>query len=110
MIDSFGQDEISYEENLMLDYRQIDAKHAAEYADYMQQFRTSDTKYRDNMADTLASFSQSSEPYSRCCGRWKSVYCIAAFVLSTWYRLRYFLWKKEIAVPGAGAQPNCRWE
>lgn len=56
MIDSFGQDEISYEENLMLDYRQIDAKHAAEYADYMQQFRTSDTKYRDNMADTLTSF------------------------------------------------------
>ena len=35
MIESFGQDEISYEENLMLDYRQIDAKNAAEYADYM---------------------------------------------------------------------------
>lgn len=56
MIESFGQDEISYEENLMLDYRQIDAKNAAEYADYMQQFRSSDTKYQDNMADTLASF------------------------------------------------------
>lgn len=56
LIASFGQDEIGYEENLMLDYRQIDAKHAAEYADYMQQFRSSDTKYQDNMADTLASF------------------------------------------------------
>ena len=42
LIASFGQDEIGYEENLMLDYRQIDAKHAAEYADYMQQFRSSD--------------------------------------------------------------------
>lgn len=47
---------VAYEESLMLDYTQITTDKAAEYADYISQFREADSAYTDNMLETLKEF------------------------------------------------------
>lgn len=56
MISDYGQDKIAYEDNLLLDYTQINTDSAAQYADYIRQFHEADSFFTDNMLDTLDTF------------------------------------------------------
>ena len=56
MMQYYSEDNISYSDFLMLDYRQIDTENASLYDGYMEQFKDADKLYNDNIRDTLDSF------------------------------------------------------
>lgn len=56
LIADYGQESLGYEDSLMLNYLQINTDNAADYADYMRQFRDADSYYMDNILDTLEQF------------------------------------------------------
>lgn len=49
-------DTVNYEVSILLDYTQITTDTAAEYADYIRQFREADYAYTDNILKTLEDF------------------------------------------------------
>ncbi len=56
MMQYYSEDNISYSDFLMLDYRQINTENASLYDGYMEQFKDADKLYNDNIRDTLDSF------------------------------------------------------
>lgn len=56
MMQYYSEDNISYSDFLMLDYRQINTENASLYDGYMEQFKDADKLYNDNIRDTLESF------------------------------------------------------
>ena len=56
MMQYYSEDNISYSDFLMLDYRQINTENASLYYGYMEQFKDADKLYNDNIRDTLDSF------------------------------------------------------
>lgn len=56
LMKNYGQEQVDYTESLLLDYRQITTDTAAEYADYLRQFRAADSNFSDNLLNTLKSF------------------------------------------------------
>ena len=56
MMQYYSEDNISYSDFLMLDYRQINTENASLYDGYMEQFRDADKLYNDNIRDTLERF------------------------------------------------------
>ncbi len=56
MVQYYSEDNISYSDFLMLDYRQINTENASLYDGYMEQFKDVDKLYNDNIRDTLDSF------------------------------------------------------
>lgn len=58
MMQYYSEDNISYSDFLMLDYRQINTENASLYDGYMEQFKDADKLYNDNIRDTLERFTQ----------------------------------------------------
>ena len=56
MMQYYSEDNISYSDFLMLDYRQINTENASLYDGYMEQFKDADKLYNDNIRDTLDGF------------------------------------------------------
>ena len=56
MMQYYSEDNISYSDFLMLDYRQINTENASLYNGYMEQFKDADKLYNDNICDTLDGF------------------------------------------------------
>jgi len=56
MMQYYSEDNISYSDFLMLDYRQINTENASLYDGYMEQFKDADKLYNDNIRDTLERF------------------------------------------------------
>lgn len=56
MMQYYSEDNISYSDFLMLDYRQINTENASLYNGYMEQFKDADKLYNDNIRDTLDGF------------------------------------------------------
>lgn len=56
MMQYYSEDNISYSDFLMLDYRQINTENASLYDGYMKQFKDADKLYNDNIRDTLDGF------------------------------------------------------
>ena len=56
MMQYYSEDNISYSDFLMLDYRQINTENASLYYGYMEQFKDADKLYNDNIRDTLERF------------------------------------------------------
>lgn len=56
MMQYYSEDNISYSDFLMLDYRQINTENASLYDSYMEQFKDADKLYNDNIRDTLERF------------------------------------------------------
>ncbi len=56
MMQYYSEDNISYSDFFMLDYRQINTENASLYDGYMEQFKDADKLYNDNIRDTLDSF------------------------------------------------------
>ena len=56
MMQYYSEDNISYSDFLMLDYRQINTENASLYDCYMEQFKDADKLYNDNIRDTLDGF------------------------------------------------------
>lgn len=56
MMQYYSEDNISYSDFLMLDYRQINTENASLYDGYMEQFKDADMLYNDNIRDTLERF------------------------------------------------------
>lgn len=56
MMQYYSEDNISYSDFIMLDYRQINTENASLYDGYMEQFKDADKLYNDNIRDTLDSF------------------------------------------------------
>lgn len=56
MMQYYSEDNISYSDFLMLDYRQINTENASPYDGYMEQFKDADKLYNDNIRDTLERF------------------------------------------------------
>ena len=51
MMQYYSEDNISYSDFLMLDYRQINTENASLYDGYMEQFKDADKLYNDNIRD-----------------------------------------------------------
>ena len=56
MMQYYSEDNISYSDFIMLDYRQINTENASLYDGYMEQFKDADKLYNDNIRDTLERF------------------------------------------------------
>lgn len=56
LMQEYGQETIQYEENILLDYMQITADNAADYASYIEQFRKADPTFTDNLSELLENF------------------------------------------------------
>lgn len=56
MMQYYSEDNISYSDFLMLDYRQINTENASLYDGYMEQFKDADKLYNDNIRDILDGF------------------------------------------------------
>lgn len=56
MMQYYSEDNISYSDFLMLDYRQINTENASLYDVYMEQFKDADKLYNDNIRDILDGF------------------------------------------------------
>ena len=56
MMQYYSEDNITYSDFLLLDYRQINTENASLYDGYMEQFKDADKLYNDNIRDTLDSF------------------------------------------------------
>ena len=56
MMQYYSEDNISYSDFLMLDYRQINTENASLYDGYMEQFKDADKLYNDNIRDTQDGF------------------------------------------------------
>lgn len=56
LMEKYGHEKVSYEENLLLDYNGINSDNASLYADYIRQFHEADAAFTENFLETLENF------------------------------------------------------
>ncbi len=56
LMEKYGHEKVSYEENLLLDYTGMNSDNASLYADYIRQFHEADAAFTENFLETLENF------------------------------------------------------
>lgn len=56
LMKKYGHEKVSYEENLLLDYTEMNSDNASLYADYIRQFYEADAAFTENFLETLENF------------------------------------------------------